>query len=1096
MEKLKKNRLKKYLKRIGITIGILLALIFIAIGVALNFVFTPEKLTPMVRDIAQEYITTDFDVKSVELTFFSTFPDFAVKIDSLVVNLPCDTLAPLLFAQECVASISPFALLDNEVVVNRLTLQGADINLYVDSLVRPFKIFKFPSDSTDTAEQDSLEQQGYSFSLDKIEILNSSIVVDDRTKNFYSQLDSLNLELSAQFYPEIINLDMVLDMPYISIINGEETLASEESLFVDTQMEFNRDSLILTIPQAELRVNTIDLRSRGELRADSSYTEFYVDLDTRLTTPSISEFLKLIPSTLIDSKESLTTEGTVDMVVALKGEFSESSKPSVSAKLQMENVVARYASRKVSIEDIDCDVDLFLDFNEPKNSYTTIDHFKINSTDIVNLSLAGSVSNIFEDPFFDLNVVSDIDFNRFSELFPLQNGVSFNGYNKSNLSAKMNLSDITESNYGAIYLDGESVFSEVVLAIDGSQFMEDSTATGFLYLDVKQGNLLFGEKVNNNKNNNNNDNNKKNNQNNKARRLVSTVDFSDIGFRTRDGEFVLVENLKVTAGANLDNKTQEVNGFRVSMNAQNVDMGIEDELDVMLKATEVTLNVSPKSKKRSERIAATLSSDSVVLFEYANNSELTLSRASMEYQLTKEQGDKKWSRAGEVGFSDFYMYSDMFPLDVRLNKSRVAVADNVIKLSNTQIRLGQSNLVVTGSVSNFMQVILQNVNMQRQSEPQTPQRNQRNQQQGQRNNSQNTQNQQKAQEKSMIEGNLTIRSRLLDVTELMQAVNMSVLVSDSTYTDEQQEVEVVVEQRGEREAREYNIADNRARRDSTIRQRRDVQQRIKRQPEPQGNMFLVPKNIKFDLNLDLAKVLYESGSIDSVVGRASIDKGIIELKELSLRAIGAQARTSVVYQNLNNRRSRLYLDLTLSQVDINRVGELLPAVDSLMPMMKSFEGLVDFDMRAVGMVNSKSGFNPATMRAAIDVSGRNLVLMDSETFADLSKLLMFKNKDRNLIDSLSVLLTADSSRVDVLPFYVTIDRYEAIVGGTQTVDSTYNVNFDYNVSIMKSPLPFKAGVDVKGDLEDFDFDVTRAKLKKTDFEAQNHNFREFMESIK
>ena len=49
------------------------------------------------------------------------------------------------------------------------------------------------------------------------------------------------------------------------------------------------------------------------------------------------------------------------------------------------------------------------------------------------------------------------------------------------------------------------------------------------------------------------------------------------------------------------------------------------------------------------------------------------------------------------------------------------------------------------------------------------------------------------------------------------------------------------------------------------------------------------------------------------------------------------------------------------------------------------------------------------------------------------------------------------------------------------------MNFKYNISIMKSPLPFKAGVDIFGNMDDFDFKITKAKLKKTDFEIQQTN---------
>ena len=71
------------------------------------------------------------------------------------------------------------------------------------------------------------------------------------------------------------------------------------------------------------------------------------------------------------------------------------------------------------------------------------------------------------------------------------------------------------------------------------------------------------------------------------------------------------------------------------------------------------------------------------------------------------------------------------------------------------------------------------------------------------------------------------------------------------------------------------------------------------------------------------------------------------------------------------------------------------------------------------------------------------------------------------------MITVDNGAVKVYPFVVEIDRYRAAVGGTQNLDMSFN----YHVSILKSPLPFKAGVDLYGNLDKVKFRITRAKYK-------------------
>ena len=128
----------------------------------------------------------------------------------------------------------------------------------------------------------------------------------------------------------------------------------------------------------------------------------------------------------------------------------------------------------------------------------------------------------------------------------------------------------------------------------------------------------------------------------------------------------------------------------------------------------------------------------------------------------------------------------------------------------------------------------------------------------------------------------------------------------------------------------------------------------------------------------------------------------------------------------------------------------------------------------------------------------DLVLMDGETFAEISKMLMFKNKKRNMIDSISVDLMVKDGTIEIFPFLVEIDRYKAAVGGQHNIDMT----FKYHISILKSPLPFRAGVDISGNLDKMKFRITKAKYKdlfipsrKAKVDSTQLNLRQRMRTI-
>ena len=64
----------KALKIIGWTLlGIVLTVVII-VTVACYVVFTPERLTPVARQVADKFISTEHEIGQVNLTFFSSLP--------------------------------------------------------------------------------------------------------------------------------------------------------------------------------------------------------------------------------------------------------------------------------------------------------------------------------------------------------------------------------------------------------------------------------------------------------------------------------------------------------------------------------------------------------------------------------------------------------------------------------------------------------------------------------------------------------------------------------------------------------------------------------------------------------------------------------------------------------------------------------------------------------------------------------------------------------------------------------------------------------------------------------------------------------------
>ena len=247
--------------------------------------------------------------------------------------------------------------------------------------------------------------------------------------------------------------------------------------------------------------------------------------------------------------------------------------------------------------------------------------------------------------------------------------------------------------------------------------------------------------------------------------------------------------------------------------------------------------------------------------------------------------------------------------------------------------------------------------------------------------------------------------------------------------------------------------------------------------------FVIPKKIDFEFNSSISKVLYKHHTFKNVRGLITVKNQIVNLGNLQMQVKKATMTTKVRLTTKENKAPDLAFDFKLNHIDIKELINMMPVLDSLLPMAKSFGGVVNFRVRGTTKLNQDIGMIATSLASIARIEGKNMVVMDSEAFTSISKKLMFKNKEKNIIDEISVEILIKDKVIEVLPAQVSIDRYKIAVGGKYNLDQTYN----YQFSILKSPLPFKAGIDMIGDEDDYKFKLTKAKYKYIFSKKKRHS---------
>jgi uncharacterized protein involved in outer membrane biogenesis len=100
----------------------------------------------------------------------------------------------------------------------------------------------------------------------------------------------------------------------------------------------------------------------------------------------------------------------------------------------------------------------------------------------------------------------------------------------------------------------------------------------------------------------------------------------------------------------------------------------------------------------------------------------------------------------------------------------------------------------------------------------------------------------------------------------------------------------------------------------------------------------IPKNIDFQLNAAIGKILYDSLVIEDLAGKIGLKNGIASLNNLNLRMLGGKAFVNGVYDDSNVKRPKADLQLDLSEVDIQTTAKTFNTVEKLAPIAASCHG--------------------------------------------------------------------------------------------------------------------------------------------------------------
>ena len=976
--------------------------IIIALSIACYLIFTPARLTAIAHQVADQYVTCEYELDEVELTYFSTFPYFGVSVkDACLINpmegAQSDTLVAV---PELLVSLKLIDAIHGNICIKRFHLRDATANIYIASDgTTNFDVFK----SEDDDEEEEEDEGGWQLKSvrweEDLKVSARHLSFVDEKDTIAASLDEASIVLASQKRDDLDGARLDLSAQHVcATLKGEE-YAQDLELRLHLPVYYKNLEHVY-IDKAKLQLNDFGLLLDGEAGTPDLSSGVYT-CDATVSTDGawqIQEILALVPERFKASLKDIKVDGLMALEANVKGTYADSIMPVLTAHLNIKEGKGAYKPLPYTVRDLQLDADARLDLNKQQPSTVTINKLSAKTKES-RIAAKGKVEDLLEDMLIDLHLDIDANLPDFAYFMPKE--MDLKGQTKGKANAKIRLSDLSEMRLEKGTIDADLTLTDIAYTMDSME------AT----LPYTKAKVFIPNK-------------------NPSRK---SVNWACVDLDTKQVDFSMDTTINAALGASMirieaANVLNNEQDYFASIHTASLDGRFED---IHADLTNAELEAYLAGGKKMSAKIQTDALQAEMGEELMAKTEALRIEAAARYKAGEENILLQWNprltihlKNGEVRMPE------RLPEPVYIPSIEFAYSNKAMNIANSRIELGNSDLNIKGNVRHIGGWF---------------------------------------RHKKILEGELDIVSDHCDANQLMAWFSADEETSQESGAESQ-------ESKAESQE-ELTSTPEQNTPDST------------KEMEP----FMVPLDVDLALNTNLKEVEIFNQVAKDLKGGIFMQEGNLILDEVGFVCRAAKLQLTAMYRS--PRRNHLYLgmDYHMVDVDIDELLTMIPNLEEMVPMLSSFKGAAEFHLAAETYLNSQYQPKMSTLRGAASLTGKDLVVLDGETFDKISKLLLFSKKTENKIDSINAELTIYKNQIDVYPLCVQMDNYMVALGGRHNT----NMTFDYDINVLS---PIYLGVKVSGSMDDLQIKLAKCKFaqdfKPHWYQKVDNQSRELRERIK
>lgn len=971
-------------------------LISIAASVLMWFVFTPEKITPIVENQLSKQLLSQTKLERVELTFFSTFPEIGLKIDGLQMRHP-DFIAPndtLLKAKNFVATIDIMAFLKlNQVIIRSISANELYFNGYVDANGKSNFAITAPSEDTTAFEIpfDLLD-------IADLNLKNSVIVYNDLSSKIAFRLNDFQLKSNLNFYNNLLKADVDAQGTQLFFALDTTVYVNKKNIELNGPFSFDIKQSKADVKAAKVKLSALNfvMDFALEMLQDTMKINLLMDVPKH----NVNDVLALIPPDFENVMEGMTLNGDLAFVAKLNGMITNTRMPHFNLEMQVDKASFAYNELPLKLHDIDGKVLVDMDLNDEKSWFVDLPNVAAR-TQLSSFNGRVRIADLMGDMLFNVQMHTNFNLADAMPFVPADMKMMAAGFANGNVGLNFRMSHMMQMALNKIQLNAKLRLVDFAahydtLLMNAKETMVDLKMPGnnkkanFADINIVSPKLYLEQ-----------GNNNKIDIANLTTNLSTTNPMIENGFLTVMGNF---DAANVVADAfDMEANVQQGKGdFSFAMHMQDTTQLPRFETDMTigrLKANTDSMRVDVELATAKFAYKPTIEGgkEPKITLQYASEKlmasmglqHINSDKIIVNADITTESGQGnsllQWVPVGDMQMKNGRIQIPDIPDVIKIPTINLHFKPDEFLVKESRMIIDKSDFQLDGLLSNFRAF---------------------------------------SRNEGLLKGVFNFNSNITDINHLMKLTSG------------------------------FGAEDS-----------------VKVETNSENFTFMVPKGVDLTLNAKVEKALLSGDTATDVRGTLTIKDGKMLLESILFTASAAKMQLSALYRT--PRKNHLYagFDFHLLDIEIAELLRMIPDIDTIMPMLRSFDGKAEFHLAFETYLDSAYNLKKSTLRGVSSVTGQDLVLMDGETFSEIAKVLRFNKKTENRVDSLSAEFTIFRNEVDIYPFQIVMDKYKAVVAGKHSLDMDY----DYHISVTESPLPFRIGVDVKGRSGKMSFRPVKAK---------------------